>query len=69
MPDIKATWKPTAFANTSGVATAAGQELTIEFLTADPTVTPGEPRIWYNMTDFKLKVYDGAATKATAALT
>lgn len=68
MPDIQGTWKQTAFANTSGVAAVAGQELTVEFLTADPTNVPGVPHIWYNLTDFKLKVYDGTTQRASVAL-
>ncbi|WP_339314611.1 hypothetical protein [Paenibacillus sp. FSL M7-0896] len=68
MPDIQATWKQTAFANTSGVASTVGQELTVEFLSANPTNVAGVNRIWYNTTDFKLYVYDGTTQRASAAL-
>jgi hypothetical protein len=69
MPDINATWKQTGFANTSGVATAAGQELTVEFLTADPTNVTGVPRVWINITDHKIKFYDGTTQYSSVALT
>lgn len=69
MPDIQGTWKQTAFANTSGAASVAGQELTVEFLTADPTNVSGVPRVWINLTDKKIKFYDGTTQYASAALT
>jgi hypothetical protein len=65
---VNNTFQPNALANTSGVSTINGTELVVEFLTANPTNTAGKPRIWFNLTDFKIYTYDGTTQRATAAL-
>lgn len=68
--EIKSTYRPGASANTAGVDTVEGQALTVEFLSADPTLEAGVPRIWFNTTTNTIKVTkDGATVLATAALT
>lgn len=69
--DTSSTFKPNAMANASGVGTnGQGMELTIEILSADPTLTAGVPRVWFNTTDKKIKVSaDGSTTYSSAALT
>jgi hypothetical protein len=61
------TFRANTLANTSGIKTINGTELTVEFLTANPTNTAGVPRIWFNLTDFKLYTYDGTTQRASAA--
>lgn len=66
---VNNTFKNSALANVGGVkATAAGQTLTVEFLTADPSLTAGVPRIWVNTTSGVMKFsHDGAVTKTVTA--
>lgn len=62
------TFKNTALANVGGVDAAAGQTLTVEFLSADPTLVAGEPRIWVNTTSGTLKfTHNGTTTKTVTA--
>lgn len=62
------TFKPGALANAGGVDAAAGQTLTVEFLSADPTLVSGTPRIWVNTTSGTLKfTADGSTTKTVTA--
>ena len=68
-PALNTTFKGDTLANASGIATINGQELTVELLTADPTQTSGVPRVWINLTDKKIKFYDGTTAFASAALT
>jgi len=69
--NTNSTFKPNALANASGTVTnGTGMELTIEVLSADPTLTAGVPRIWFNTTDKKIKVsVDGSTTYSSSALT
>lgn len=58
----------TALANVSGVDTIAGETLTVEFLTADPSLTSGIARIWVNTTTGLMKfTADGVTTKTITA--
>jgi hypothetical protein len=62
------TFVPGGLANTGGVDATAGQTLTVEFLTADPTLTAGVPRIWVNTTSGTLKFsHNGSTTKTVTA--
>lgn len=65
---VNGTFQPNALANTSGKATINGTEMVVEFLTANPTNTAGIPRIWFNLTDFKMYTYDGTTQRASAAM-
>lgn len=68
MPNTNNTYRKSALANTGGVATAAGQTLTVEFVAADPALTAGTPRIWVNTTTAVLKfTHDGATVKTVTA--
>ncbi|UKS27201.1 hypothetical protein LOZ80_38075 [Paenibacillus sp. HWE-109] len=64
---VNNTFQPNALANTSGRGTITGQEMVVEFLSANPTNTSGVPRIWFNTTDFKLYTYDGTTQRSSAA--
>jgi hypothetical protein len=64
---VNDTFRPNTLANTSGIATINGTELTVEFLTANPTNVAGVPRIWFNLTDFKIYTYDGTTQRSSAA--
>lgn len=64
---VNNTFRANTLANTSGITTINGTELTVEFLTANPTNVSGVPRIWFNLTDFKLYTYDGTTQRASAA--
>lgn len=66
---VNNTFRANTLANTSGITTINGTELTIEFLTANPTNVSGIPRIWFNLTDFKLYTYDGSTQRASVAQT
>lgn len=58
----------TALANVSGVDAIAGETLTVEFLTADPTLVSGKAQIWVNTTTAVLKfTADGVTTKTVTA--
>lgn len=62
------TYRPGTLGNAGGTKTAAGQTLTVEFLSADPPLTAGVPRIWVNTTTAILKfTADGAAVKTVTA--
>lgn len=66
--DTSSTYKNSALANVAGVDAAAGQTLTVEFLTADPTLVSGVPRIWVNTTSGVLKFsHNGSTTKTVTA--
>lgn len=65
-PNLNKSYNPGALADTKG----QGKVLALEILAADPTLVAGQPRLWFNTTDNKIKIsIDGAATKETAALT
>lgn len=61
------TFRSNTLGNMNGSKTINGQELTVEFLTANPTNVSGVPRIWFNMTDFKLYTYDGTTLRSSVA--
>jgi hypothetical protein len=63
------TYRPNALANTKGVATVNGTLVTVQLLTADPTNVSGVPEAWFNLTDHKLKVWDGTTKYSSVALT
>jgi hypothetical protein len=66
--DTSSTFKNNSLANVGGIDAAAGQTLTVEFLTADPTLTSGQPRIWVNTTTGVLKFsHDGTTTRVVTA--
>lgn len=67
--ETTSTFKPSALANTDGVEAVAGQTLTIEFLSADPTLVSGVPRVWINTTTHLLKWTDDGVTTYTATST
>ncbi len=58
------TFQSGKFANTSGLAAVAPEQLTVEFLAADPAdLTTTSPRIWVNTTTGILKfTYNAAGT-------
>lgn len=64
-----ATFRANTLGNAAGIKTINGQELTVEFLTANPTNVSGIPRVWFNLTDFKLYTYDGTTQRSSAAQT
>lgn len=65
---VNNTFKPGTLANAAGIAAAAGQTLTVEFLAADPTLVSGTPRIWVNTTSGTLKfTHNGTTTKTVTA--
>lgn len=62
------TFRPGTLANAGGTKSASGQTLTVEFLSADPPLTAGVPRIWVNTTGGVMKFsHDGAAVKTVTA--
>lgn len=62
--EIAATYRKNNAASTSGV----NKEVTVEFLSADPTLTAGEPRIWVNTTTGTLKFsHDGTTVRTVSA--
>lgn len=62
-PDLNKTFNPGALPDTKG----KGQVLAVEFLSADPTLTKGQPRVWFNTATSTLKVSaDGQTTKSVA---
>lgn len=62
-PALNNTFNPGALPDTKG----EGQVLAIELLSADPTLTKGQPRVWYNTTTGHLKVSaDGQSSKSVA---
>lgn len=67
--DTITTFKTNSLANVSGIGSISGTEMVVELLTADPTQTAGVPRVWINLTDKKIKFYDGTTAYASVALT
>jgi hypothetical protein len=65
---VNNTFRPGNLANTGGVKAAAGQDLTVEILAADPALVAGVPRVWVNTTTATLKfTADGVVTKTVTA--
>lgn len=65
---VNNTFKPGTMANSGGEKTAAGQQLTVEFLAADPALVAGVPRVWINTTTGILKfTHNGTTTKTVTA--
>lgn len=58
------TFQPGKFANTSGILSVQPEQLTVEFLTADPAdLATTSPRIWVNTTSGTMKyTYNAAGT-------
>lgn len=62
--DIQETFRNSNSASVTGV----NGEITVEVLSADPTLTAGEPRIWLNTTAGALKFsHDGATVLTVTA--
>lgn len=65
-PNTNATFVNSNYANVAGVDAAQNVTLTIEFLSADPTLVAGVFRAWYNTTTFTLKIANGTVVKSIA---
>ncbi|MBB6731889.1 hypothetical protein [Cohnella zeiphila] len=64
------TFKNQALANATGVSSTAKQEITVEFLAADPAdKATNFPRIWVNTTTGALKYTVDGSTVKTATVT
>ena len=60
-PNLNKTYNTGALPDTKG----GGKVLAVEIVSADPTLVSGQPRVWFNTTDNKLKISpDGVNTKS-----